>query len=230
MTFVLAVLFILSLGNESYAFWSFGPKKVYPQNVCGSIGDSKIKERCMASFFNTKNKTSEKQKLLPLCLNLSDKINKLAENLKKDHWGYVVDCLDQIGKIKESDFPDQQIKFCHTLISKSRSAEFSLPCLEKFNPNILEICNLPLIKGSYKFTADCLKATQGYELDPSQVALQVADLKRCTEADKSQQMNAASWETFAGCLQNKLEAIEGNPVRSRYNPDAPSSITGGAQK
>lgn len=223
---VYIMLLLLSLSVESHSFLGFGNKKVLPQHVCGSIEDQQIKSACMASYFNTDNKTSEKQKLLPLCLTLSETIDDLAKSLKKSQWNYIVDCLDQIGKIKESDFPEKQIEFCNNLISKSRSGEYSLPCLEKFNPNILEICELPLKKGSYGFTAECLKATQGYDLETAQVA----DLKKCTEPDKNQYLAVSSWATFSGCVQNKLQNIPGNPVRSRYNDKAPVSIIGNGQK
>lgn len=220
------MLLILGLVLKSHGFLGFGDKKVLPQHVCGSIKDPQIKNACMASYFNTDNKTDKKQKLLPICLNLSKKIDGLNEGSKKDEWPLIVECLDQIGKINESDFPEKQIEFCNDLISQSRSGKYSLPCLEKFNPNILEICRLPLEKGSYAVTAECLKATQGYDLESTQVA----DLKRCTEPDKSQQLKVFSWATFPGCLQNKLEKIPGNPVRSRYNDNAPLSIIGNSQK
>lgn len=226
MKFISSLFLILGLGIESQAFLGFGNKKVLPQHVCGNIKDKQINSACMASFFNTDNKTSEKQKLLPLCKKLSDTIDDLADNLKQSQWNFVVECLDQIGMIKESDFPEKQIEFCNQLLSKSRSGAFFLPCLEKFDPVVLELCELPLKKGSYGFTSECLKATQGYSLQSAQVA----DLKTCTNPDKNQPLAAFSWSTYSGCLQNKLEKIPGNPVRSRYNDNAPASITGNSQK
>lgn len=220
MKFVSVVLLFLGLGLpiQSQAILGFGSKKVLPQHICNQISDKQIKSACMTSFF----KVDSKQKLLPLCKNLSETI----DSLKVRNWNHVVDCLDHIAYIPEPEFSDKQIEFCNQLLDKSENSGYLLQCLEKYDPTVLELCRAPLEKGSYSFAQACLKAVQGYQVNSDQLA----DLKQCLNPDKNQSLAAFSWSTYAPCLQNKLEKIPGNPVRSRYIENAKESPSNNWQK
>lgn len=220
MKLVSVVLFILGLGIsiQSQAILGFGSKKVLPQHVCNQISDQQIKSACMTSYF----RADSKQKLIHLCKNLSETL----KNLKVRDWSHVVDCLDRISYIPEAEFSDKQIEFCNLLLLKSEKSGYFLQCLEKYDPNVLELCRAPLGKGSYDFAHSCLKAIQGYQVSSDQLA----DLKLCLNPDKNQSLAAFSWSTYAPCLQNKLEKIPGNPVRSRYNENSKESPQNNWQK